>query len=89
MSFVPAMPVATSGNALVDAPDRLNELHRRAAAVLTHLEAGITCPKDVLLFVEKLIYISGQLLKCHCMFCPKQIYSTGATRVVDHLISNP
>jgi len=41
MSLVPAVPVAASGNALDDAPDRLNELHRRAAAVLAHLEAGI------------------------------------------------
>ena len=44
---------AASGNALDNAPDRLNELHRRAAAVLTHLEAGITCPKDALLFVDE------------------------------------
>ena len=56
MSLVPAVPVAASGNALDDAPDRLNELHRRAAAVLTHPEAGITCPKDALLFVDELIY---------------------------------
>ena len=79
---------------LVDAPDRLNELHHRAAAVLTHLEAGITCPKDALLFVDELIYresetANRQQLNCRCMFCPARIYSTGATRVVDHLISNP
>ena len=53
-----AVPVAASGNALDDTPDRLNELHPRAAAVLTHMEAGITCPKDALLFVDELIYIS-------------------------------
>jgi hypothetical protein len=58
MSLVSAERMAASGNALVDAPDRLGEVHRRAAAVLTHLEAGITCPKDALLFVDELIYIS-------------------------------
>ena len=58
MSLVSAERMAASGNALVDAPDRLGGVHRRAAAVLTHLEAGITCPKDALLFVDELIYIS-------------------------------
>ena len=53
MSLVSAERMAACGNALVDAPDRLNALHRRAAAVLTHLEAGITCPKDALLFVDE------------------------------------
>ena len=90
MSLILAVPVAAGGNALVDAPGPAERAaSSRGSGVLTHLEAGITCPKDVLLFVEKLIYISGQLLKCYCMFCPKQIYCTGATRVVDHLISNP
>ena len=45
MSLVPAVPVAASGNALDDAPDRLNELHRRAAAVLTHMELALPVRK--------------------------------------------
>ena len=48
MSVVPAVPVAASGNAFVDAQERLNELNLRAVAVLTHVEAGITRPKDAL-----------------------------------------
>ena len=85
MSVVPAVPVAASGNALVDAQERLNELHLRAAAVV----AGITRPKDALPFVDELIYISGYQLKCCCMFCHKRSYSTSASRVVDHLMSCP
>jgi hypothetical protein len=89
MSVVPAVPVAASGNAFVDAQERLNELNLRAVAVLTHVEAGITRPKDALPFVDELIYISGYQLKCCCINCHKRSYSTSASRVVDHLMSCP
>ena len=89
MSVVPAVPVAASGNAFVDAQERVNELNLRAVAVLTHVEAGITRPKDALPFVDELLYISGYQLKCCCMFCHKRSYSTSASRIVDHLMSCP
>ena len=49
-------------------------------------DAGITKPKDALLFVRGLSYkkVGGQQLECECMFCSKKITSTGATRIVDH-----
>ena len=51
-------------------------------------DTGISKPKDALLFVVNLQYkkVGGQQLECQCMFCNKLISSTGATRVVDHLI---
>ena len=45
MSLVSAERMAASGNALVDAPDRLGEVHRRAAAVLTHMELALPVRK--------------------------------------------
>ena len=57
MGVVPAVPVPVSAKALGDAHQRLGELHRRAAVVLTRLgEAGLTHPKDALRFVDELIY---------------------------------
>ena len=92
MSVVPAVAVAVSGNSLIDAHQRLGELHRRAAVVLTQLgEAGLTRPKDALrsVVVDELIYIKGEQLKCCCMVCHLSMTSTGATHVVDRLISCP
>ena len=52
-------------------------------------DAGITKPKEALLFIRNVQYkkVGGQQLEGNCMFCTKKITSTGATRVVDHFVS--
>ena len=51
-------------------------------------DAGITKPKQVLDFVRNLQYktVGGQQFQGNCMFCNISIHSTGATRVVCHLV---
>ena len=87
MSVVPAVAVAVSGNARIDAHQRLGELHRRAAVVLTQLgEAGLTRPKDALrsVVVDELIYIKGEQLKCCCMVCEHARWKWSMVRSSQH-----
>ena len=49
-------------------------------------EAGIKRPRDALRFTNNLEYKSGAQLLCYCMFCNTRVVSTGASRVLDHLL---
>ena len=67
-----------------DCVDALDSLIDEKFAALC--EPGITRPKDALRFTNNLEYKSGAQLLCHCMFCNTRVVSTGASRVLDHLL---
>jgi len=68
-----------------DCVDALDSLLEERFAALG--EPGITRPKDALRFTNNLEYKSaGAQLLCYCMFCNTRIVSTGASRVLDHLL---
>ena len=69
-----------------DCVDALDSLLEERFAALG--EPGISKhPRDALRFTNNLEYKSGaQQLVCHCMFCNARVCSTGATRVLDHLL---
>ena len=88
------MPVPTAAaQRLLDAQQRSDELDALVDDKFRSLgEPGIARPRDTLLFVNDLVYkekSKGSQLTCACLFCNMRIISTGATRVVDHLISCP
>ena len=67
-----------------DCVDALDSLIEERFAALG--EPGITRPKDALRFTNNLEYKSGAQLLCYCMFCNTRVFSTGASRVLDHLL---
>ena len=67
-----------------DCVDALDSLIDEKFAALC--EPGITRPKDALRFTNNLEYKSGAQLLCYCMFCNTRVVSTGASRVLDHLL---
>ena len=88
VTAMPLMPGATAAERLAHAQARVDQLDLLVDEKFEGLgEAGITRPKDALLFTNGLEYKAGavQQLTCKCMFCNIHISSTGATRVVDHL----
>ena len=80
---------ATAAERLAHAQARADELDALVDEKMQLLgEEGIRRPKDALLFVNGLVFKEGtQQLTCNCMFCNTRITSTGAARVVDHLIA--
>jgi len=67
-----------------DGVDALDSLLEERFAALG--EPGITRPKDALRFTNNLEKKSGAQLVCHCMFCNTRVCSTGASRVLDHML---
>ena len=67
-----------------DCVDALDSLLEERFAALG--EPGITRPRDALRFTNNLEYKSGAQLLCYCMFCNTRVVSTGASRVLDHLL---
>ena len=67
-----------------DGVDALDSLLEERFAALG--EPGITRPKDALRFTNNLEKKSGAQLVCHCMFCNTLVCSTGASRVLDHML---
>ena len=86
-------PAASVAERLAAAQQRVDELHDSLDELFAQLgEAGIARPKDTLLFVKNVQFKEGkgpQQLTCSCMFCNMRVVSTGATRVVDHLLACP
>ena len=72
-----------------DAQSRLLKIYEEANdKLMTFGPGGLSKPKQALEFVKNVTYksVGGQQLTCNCMFCNVSISSTGATRVVDHLL---
>ena len=67
-----------------DCVDALDSLLEERFAALG--EPGIKRPRDALRFTNNLEYKSGAQLLCYCMFCNTRVCSTGASRVLDHLL---
>jgi hypothetical protein len=68
-----------------DCVEALDSLLKERFAALG--EAGIKRPRDALRFTNNLEYKPGaQQLVCYCMFCNTRVCSTGASRVLDHLL---
>jgi len=67
-----------------DCVDALDSLLEERFAALG--EPGIKRPRDALRFTNNLEYKSGAQLVCYCMFCNTRVCSTGASRVLDHLL---
>ena len=68
-----------------DCVEALDSLLKERFAALG--EAGIKRPRDALRFTNDLEYKPGaQQLVCYCMFCNTRVCSTGASRVLDHLL---
>ena len=81
------LPGVSAAERLASAQDRVDALDSLIDETFAALGApGITRPKDALRFTNKLEYKSGAQLACHCMFCNTRVVSTGASRVLDHLV---
>lgn len=67
---------------------RLAELRTECAAILSSMPAEVK-PKDLMSFFSKIVYkkAGGQQLTGTCMFCNRLVVSTGAARLVDHLVA--
>ena len=79
-----AIRVISRNQLCQDCVDALDSLLEERFAALG--EPGITRPKDALRFTNNLEYKSGAQPLCHCMFCNTRVVSTGASRVLDHLL---
>ena len=72
-----------------EAAARAAEVLERAEAILSLLPHGaITKPVQTLRFLVEVVHseTNSQQIKGSCMFCGKALASTGATKIVDHMM---